>query len=142
MTRDEVVRFMQERQKHWAARDGDGLASQHAVDGTVNSPMFGKLSGREAIANSYHRLFQAFPDWTLNPADEFIIDGDRVAEPFSVTATHAGEFMGLPGTKHRTHIQGVLLMRLADGFIQDERRLYDFSMLLMQVGVLKGKPGY
>ena len=33
-------------------------------------------------------------------------------------------------------------MRVAGGFIQDERRLYDFSMLLMQVGVLKGKPGY
>ena len=142
MTRDEVVQLMQERQKHWAARDGDGLASQHATNGTVNSPMFGKLSGREAIANSYHRLFEAFPDWTLNPADEVIIDGDRVAEPFSVTATHAGEFMGLPGTGHRTHIQGVLLMRVAGGFIQDERRLYDFSMLLMQVGVLKGKPGY
>jgi C-1 hydroxylase len=141
MTRDEVVRFMQERQQHWSARDADGLASQHAVDGTVNSPMFGKLSGREAIANAYRRLFQAFPDWTLTPED-FIIDGDRVAEPFSATATHAGEFMGLPGTKHRTHIHGVLLMRVAGGFIQEERRIYDFSMLLMQVGVLKGKPGY
>jgi predicted ester cyclase len=142
MTRDEVVRFLQQRQKHWAARDADGLASQHALHGTVNSPMFGKLSGREAIAHSYQRLFEAFPDWSLNQEDEVLIDGDRVAEPFSVSATHAGEFMGLPGTKHRTHIQGVLLMRLADGFIEDERRLYDFSMLLMQVGVLKSKPGY
>lgn len=141
MTRDEVVRFLQERQKHWAKRDGDGLASQHAVDGIVNSPMFGKLAGREAIANSYHRLFEAFPDWSLNP-DEVIVDGDRVAQPFSATAMHVGEFMGLPGTKHRTHIQGVLLMRLVDGLIHDERRIYDFTMLLMQVGVLKGKPGY
>jgi steroid delta-isomerase-like uncharacterized protein len=141
MTRDEVVRFLEERQKHWVARDGDALASQHAPDGTVNSPMFGKLSGREAIAHSYHRLYEAFPDFSLNP-DEVIIDGDHVAQPFSATATHIGEFMGLPGTKHRTRIQGVLLMRLAAGLIQDERRLYDFSMLLMQVGVLKGKPGY
>ena len=141
MTRDEVVRFLQERQKHWVARDCDGLASQHAAVGTVNSPMFGKLSGREAIAHSYHRLYEAFPDFSVN-FDEVIIDGDRVAQPFSATATHVGEFMGLPGTKHRTNIHGVLLMRLADGLIQDERRLYDFSMLLMQVGVLKGKAGY
>ena len=141
MTRDEVVRFLQERQKHWLARDGDGLASQHALNGTTNSPMFGKLAGREAIAHSYHRLFEAFPDFSLNP-DEVIIDGVRIAQPFSATATHVGEFMGLPGTKHRTHIQGVLLMDMADGFIQHERRIYDFTMLLMQVGVLKGKPGY
>jgi len=141
MTRDEVVQFMQERQKHWLARDGDGLASQHALNGTTHSPMFGKLAGREAIAHSYHRLFEAFPDFSLNP-DDVIIDGVRIAQPFSATATHAGDFMGLPGTKHRTHIQGVLLMRMAEGLIQDERRIYDFSMLLMQVGVLKGKPGY
>ena len=141
MTRDEVVRFLQERQRHWTARDPEALAGQHALHGTVNSPMFGKLSGREAIAHSYHRLFEAFPDWSHNP-DEVIVDGDRIAQPFSATATHAGNFMGLRGTKHRTHIQGVLLMRVAEGLIQDERRIYDFSMLLMQVGVLKGKPGY
>jgi steroid delta-isomerase-like uncharacterized protein len=141
MTRDEVVRFLQERQQHWAERDGDKLAAQHALDGTVNSPMFGRLSGRQAIADSYHRLFAAFPDWSLNP-DEVIIDGDRIAQPFSATATHVGDFMGMPGTKRRTQIQGVLLMHMADGLIEEERRLYDFSMLLMQVGVLRGKPGH
>jgi predicted ester cyclase len=141
MTRDEVVRFLEERKKHWDALDGDALANQHAHDGTVNSPMFGKLSGREAIAHSYQRLFEAFPDFSFSP-DEVIIDGDHVAQPFSANATHIGDFMGLAGTKHRTRIQGVLLMHLADGLIQHERRVYDFSMLLMQVGVLKGKPGY
>jgi len=141
MTRDEVVRFFHERQRHWVARDIDALANQHAPNGTVHSPMFGNLSGRAAIAESYHRLYTAFPDWSTQP-DELIVDGDTVAQPFKATATHVGEFMGLPGTKHRTHIQGVLLMHMADGLIQHERRLYDFSMLLMQVGVLKGKPGY
>ena len=135
MTRDEVVRFLEQRQRHWVARDPDGLASQHAINGTVNSPMFGKLSGREAIAQSYHKLFTAFPDFSLNP-DEVIIDGDHVAQPFSGTATHIGEFMGFPGTKRPTKIEGVLLMRLSDGLIEHERRLYDFSMLLMQVGCL------
>ncbi|HEX8031408.1 MAG TPA: ester cyclase, partial [Vicinamibacterales bacterium] len=98
-------------------------------------------AGRDAIADSFHRLYTAFPDWVTQP-DDLIIDGDRVAQPFTATATHIGEFMGLPGTKHRTHIQGVLLMEFSNGLIQHERRLYDFSMLLMQVGVLKGKPGY
>ena len=107
MTRDEVVRFFHERQRHWVARDIDALANQHAPNGTVHSPMFGNLSGRAAIAESYHRLYTAFPDWSTQP-DELIVDGDTVAQPFKATATHVGEFMGLPGTKHRTHIQRVL----------------------------------
>jgi predicted ester cyclase len=141
MTRDEIGRFLQERQQYWAARDADGLASQHAVYGSVDSPMFGRVFGRQAIAESYHRLFTAFPDWITN-FDEAIIEADRIAQPFSATATHIGEFMGLPGTKRRSLIHGVLLMHVADGLIQDERRIYDFSMMLMQVGVLRGKPGH
>ena len=141
MTRDDIVRFLQARQAHWIARDPDGLASQHAVHGTVESPMFGRVSGRDAISQSYHRLFTAFPDWVTN-FDEAIIDGDHVAQPFTGTATHIGEFMGLAGTKRRSLIHGVLLMHIVDGMIQDERRIYDFSMLLMQVGVLRGKPGH
>lgn len=141
MTRDEIGRFLQQRQAHWVARDPDGLASQHAANAVVDSPMFGKVSGRDAIAASYRRLFTAFPDW-VTTFDDPVIDGDRVALPFSATATHIGEFMGLPGTNRRSVIHGVLLMRVADGFIQDERRIYDFSMMLMQVGVLRAKPGH
>ena len=33
-----------------------------------------------------------------------------------------------------------MLYRLDDGLIAEERRIYDFTGLLMQVGVLKGKP--
>ena len=36
---------------------------------------------------------------------------------------------------------GVLVFELRDGKITHERRLYDFTGLLVQVGVLKAKPG-
>ncbi len=139
MTRDAIVSFFVERQQAWDARDPDRLADGHAEDGTVVSPMFGRREGREAIRASYRALFETFPDWMF-VGEPVLVDGDQVAQPFGVTATHVGEFMGLAGTNRRFKVQGVRLFDLRDGRILHERRFYDFTGLLIQVGVLRGKP--
>lgn len=141
MTRPEIVAFFDEWEKAWASKDPDRLAACYAVEGKVSSPMFKQVSGRVAIAESYYRLFEMFPDWTLTNED-LLIDGDRVARAFQATATHRGEFMGLPGTGRKFQIQGVRLFRMGGGLIQEERRLYDFTNFLIQIGVLRSKPGY
>ena len=139
MTRQEIVTLLATRQALWTARDTGGLAATHAVDGTVDSPMFGALRGRGEIADSYGSLFTIFPDWEMTPGAA-LIDGQRIAEPFSATATHVREFMGLAGTNRRFQIQGVRLYDLTGNVIQHERRLYDFTALLIQIGVLRSKP--
>jgi steroid delta-isomerase-like uncharacterized protein len=139
MTRDEIVAVFETRRKAWEVRDAEALASTHAEGGTVQSPMFGSLRGHEAIAKSYSSLFRTFPDW--NFLDEaLIIDGARVAQPFSATATHSADFMGLPASGRKFRIQGVRLHTMKDGKILEEQRIYDFTGLLIQVGVLKSKP--
>jgi steroid delta-isomerase-like uncharacterized protein len=139
MTRDEILAFFKVRQAQWEARDHRGLADGHAPDSIIESPMFGRLQGREAIGESYANLFTIFPDWCLT-IDDLVIDGQRVVQVFSVTATHVGEFMGLPGTNRRFTIQGVRVFQMGDGLIRHEKRMYDFTALLVQVGVLKAKP--
>jgi predicted ester cyclase len=57
-----------------------------------------------------------------------------------VTATHTSELFGVAPTNRRCEIQGVLLFEFADGRISRERRVYDFTSLLIQVGVLKARP--
>ena len=138
MTREEVATFFAKRQLHWNARDPDRLAADHAADGIVQSPMHGQRHGREAIRASYAALFEAFPDWKFT-SDDLIIDGDRVIQVFTADATHVGEFMGMMGSNRRFRIQGVRQCEMRDGAIQTERRLYDFTGLLIQVGVLKPK---
>ena len=139
MTRNEIEAFFKARSQAWRAHDAEALASSHAGGGTVASPMFGSLRGHEAIAKSYASLFRTFPDW--NFMDEaLIVDNDRVAQPFTASATHAAEFMGLPASGRKFRIQGVRLYTMNDGRIQDEQRVYDFTGLLIQVGVLKSKP--
>src|SRR5436305_13435373 len=99
------------------------------------------MNGRDEIADSCSKLFETFPDWTFKTED-LVIDGNRVAQHFVVTATHVGEFMGLPGTNRHGRIEGVRLTTLRDGQIVDEMRLYDFTSLLIQIGILRSKPAF
>ena len=140
MTRDAMLAFCDRRVEAWKRRDPVALAADHTGLGTVVSPIFSKIKGRDAIQRSYESLFHSFPDWSMNNEPP-LIDGERIAVPFTASATHAGRFMGLDGTGRRCEIHGILLMELADGLIAHERRVYDFTGLLIQLGVLRGKPG-
>lgn len=139
MTRDAILELFSRRSDAWVARDVGALARTHAENGIVRSPMFGELNGRESIATSYASLFRMFPDWTFLK-QSLLIDGDRVAQLFEASATHSSEFMGLPASGRQFRIEGVRLYTVHDGLIQDEKRVYDFTGLLIQVGVLKSKP--
>ena len=139
MTREQIVTFFEGRHQAWLNRDADGLSAFHAENGTIDSPMFGPRQGRQAIADSYRTLFSIFPDWDFQ-GEELLIDGNRVCQPFTATATHVGTFMGIDGTNRRFKIQGVRLFTMADGLVLHERRMYDFTGLLIQIGILRGKP--
>ena len=140
MTREQIVSVMQAMQRAWTVRDPVVLAAAHAEDGLVQSPIFGEVRGRAEIERTYRDLFRAFADWTYEGQD-LIIDGNRAAQTFAVTATHTSELFGVEATNRRFRIQGVLIFELRDGKVISERRLYDFTSLLVQVGVLKARPG-
>ncbi len=139
MTREQVQEFFARQQEQWGRRDAEALAGGHHADSTLVSPIFRTVVGRPAILASYRSLFQIFPDWTFT-GEDLLIDGDSAAQPFSVTATHVGEFMGLPGTGRKFRLQGVRLFTMSGDLIATERRYYDFTGLLIQVGVLRSKP--
>lgn len=140
MTREQIVSLMQAMQRAWNVRDPVALAAAHSEDGVVHSPIFGEVRGRSEIERSYRDLFRAFGDWTFD-GGELIIDGARAAQSFTVAATHTSELFGVDATHRRFKIQGVLVFELREGKIITERRMYDFTGLLVQVGVLKAKPG-
>ncbi len=139
MTRDEILALMKRRNAGWAARDAAALAATHAVDGTVNSPTGGLLSGRSEIERIYRVWLTAFPDIVWQP-QEVVIDGDRVVVLAKLVGTHAGEFFGLPAAGRHVEVEVAIVMTVADGLITTERRIYDFTGLLVQTGVLRAKP--
>ena len=139
MTRDEILALVTRRQAAWAARDPIALVATHAENGTVASPTGGVLEGREEIERIYRLWFSAFPD-ILMQQDELLIDGDRVVLVARLSGTHAGDFFGLAPTGRHVEVQVALLMIVAGGVVVEERRIYDFTGVLLQVGVLKAKP--
>ena len=140
MTTDSIRAFIGRHTVAWNHRDAAMLSLSHAENGVVVSPMFGRVEGRAAISGTYAALFSIFPDWEIR-FDAPIADGTRVAVSFSVAATHQGDFMGFQGTGRRCSFEGVSLFELtSDGLIASERRVYDFTGLLAQLGVLRVRP--
>jgi steroid delta-isomerase-like uncharacterized protein len=141
MTHDEAVKFFGEQQDEWNVRDAGALTRRHTPDGTIISPIFRTVQGAEGILGSFRSLFATFPDWQYIGAEPLVDgDGDRLAQEFVVHATHSAEFMGLPGSGRKFDINGVRVFEMKDGLIAFERRYYDFTGLLIQLGVLRAKP--
>jgi len=140
MTRQQIEAWIERRQAAWNRRDVEALTADHLPDGTVESPMFGKLQGLADIRKSYANIFTIFENWVWR-GEPAVVDGHRVAVPFTAQATHTHEFFGVPPSGRRFETHGVLVFTLDDGGrIVHERRIYDFSTLLIQIGVLKAKP--
>jgi predicted ester cyclase len=72
--------------------------------------------------------------------EELLIDGQQVAQLGSLTGTDMGGFMDLEPTGKAFRVPCVLVYTLKAGQIVRERRIYDFTGLLVQVGILKVKP--
>jgi uncharacterized protein (TIGR02246 family) len=139
MTREDIFALFTRREAAWRGRDAPALAMDHAPDGVVVSPTGGVLEGRAEIERIYRVWFAAFPDLMVSTED-LLVDGDRVALLCRITGSHAGEFFGVAPTGRRIEVAGAFIYRLQNGQIVHERRVLDFTGLLVQVGVLRAKP--
>lgn len=139
MTRADIVALLDRRQTAFGRRDVQALTALHAEDGTVESLMAGAITGHAAIADVYRAFFAAFPDLAIAPGD-LLVEDDRAAQFATATGTDMGSFMGMPATRKPFRMPIVFLYTFRDGRIAHERRLYDFTGLLVQIGALKAKP--
>jgi predicted ester cyclase len=139
MTREEIIAFFARRQDAFARHDAAALATTHAEDGVVESPWFGMVSGRDAIEQAHRHLFTSFPDFAFQD-EQLLIDGHQVAQIGTGVGTDIGGFMGLAPTGKPFRFPVVCLCTLNESDIVHERRIYDFTGMLVQIGVLKAKP--
>lgn len=139
MTREEILAFFERRRETWRRHDAAGLAADHAEDSLVQSPTQALQRGREAIESVYKLWFTAFPDYQFIQ-EEVLIDDQRAAVIARIVGTHEGEFFGMPATGRRFECRGVFVYTLKNGEIVHERRILDFTGVLLQIGVLKARP--
>ena len=140
MTRDAILSVLAERVDAWRRLDAEALASAYADDAVVESPLAGgTVRGRAQILQVFQTYFIAFPDLEMHQGD-VLIDGNRAAVFATFIGTDRGGFMGTPATGRRVKIPVVFLYEFSDGRIVADRRVYDFTGVLLQVGALKAKP--
>jgi steroid delta-isomerase-like uncharacterized protein len=140
MTREELQGIIERYVETWQRRDPAAIAQYHASDGVAESPIYATLRGRKAIEDASRAFFTSFPDATLE-IDAILVDAPRVAIFTTVNATHVNEFFGMPGTNRHIEFRNARLMEMdGQGLIAHERRIYDFTGLLVQIGVLRAKP--
>jgi steroid delta-isomerase-like uncharacterized protein len=140
-THDEVAALYQQWADAFARRDLVALANLYATDATIESPIAGVVTGRDAVAQAHSAILTAFPDLQLTLEPPLIdVHGDHVAIVGDNSGTHSGTILGLPPTGRAFRFKIVLLWDIKDGLIVRDRRIYDFTGLLVQVGVLKAKP--
>ena len=140
MTREALQAIANHYVKEWEHRNPAGIALYHAIDGVAESPIYATLLGRKAIEDAARAFFTSFPDATLN-VDAVIVDVPHIAIFTTVNATHVNEFFGMPGTNRHLEFSNARLLETDEhGLITRERRIYDFTGLLVQLGVLRAKP--
>jgi steroid delta-isomerase-like uncharacterized protein len=140
MTREEITAFYAQRIEAMNRHDAAALTAHHTEDSVVDSPLSGGVShGHEAIERVYISFFTAFPDVTLRQ-ESLLIDGDRAMLLAMLSGTDSGGLLGTAPTGRSFSVAMVLLDEFRNGLIARERRIYDFTGLLIQIGALKAKP--
>ncbi len=75
----------------------------------------GTVTGHaDFYAKLHDPLLAAFPDLRMN-VDGMVAEGDEVAIRWTITATHQGEFAGLPASNRRVRFTGVTWFRCKEG---------------------------
>ena len=139
MTRTEAQQFFENRLDAWRRRDVEALMLAHTEDCVLESPLAGKVTGRVPIEKVYRALVTSFPDMTIdNP--ELLVDGDRVVQTVTFSGTNSGGFMGMAPTGKRFSFAAVLICTMRGEQIAHEKRIYDFTGFLLEIGVLKARP--
>ena len=105
-------------------------------DAVLHSPA-GTAPAAAAVKTAWSMLLTAFPDIQVT-AEDTITEGDKVVLRNTVTATHQGEYRGLPPTGTEITYGEIFIIRFVDGKVAEGWGLVDLYSQLQQLGALPG----
>lgn len=132
-----VRRYFEVQQEEDFDALGEVLASDYTLHGVPGAEE--ELTGRDAVEAYLRGMLEAFPDATAT-IEELVAEGDTVAYRASFTATHEGEFMGIPATGEKVSVDATGFFRIEDGKIAEAWPRWDTLGMLQQLGVIEA-PG-
>ena len=136
--RDAIAALFGRRQAAYDNLDAAALAADYTDDAVIDSPFSGRHGKRHAEQN-LRTVFAAFLDMKVI-TEALVVEGDHVAQLAMVEGTNIGGLFGAEASGKPFRVPAAFFYEMRDGLIAYERRVYDFTGMLVQVGVLKAKP--
>ncbi|MBX0298027.1 ester cyclase [Haloarcula nitratireducens] len=94
----------------------------------------GVLEGRDEFEAHLRELRTGFPDFTIR-IEAMLSEDEVVMTEWRVTATHDGEFNGIPATNREIELRGMSKTVIRDDEIVEDRVYHDFHAFLEQLGL-------
>jgi steroid delta-isomerase-like uncharacterized protein len=124
----------------WGKGDEEAARELIAEDYVDHHPPPGATPNRDGLLQAIRVVGAAFADIEVI-VEDVLVDGDRVADRWTLRAVHRGAFFGLAPTGRRVTLVGMDFHRLADGRIVETWHLEDIMGLLRQRGEDTGGVG-
>lgn len=93
------------------------------------------VRGPQGARQFLERMFMAFPDFRIE-TEQILATGDHVFHSFRATATHKGNFMGIPPTNRSVSWRGCNIVQIRNGKAVRARVYADHVSMLQQLGAL------
>ncbi len=110
------------------------LLDELYADCVYYNPATGEIKG-EALKQFLASMLAAFPDIRFT-IEDLVAEGDKVVTRWSCTVTHQGEFMGLAPTGKQFTKTGLVIDRIVEGKVVEERVEFDTLGFFQQLGAL------
>jgi steroid delta-isomerase-like uncharacterized protein len=110
----------------------EDLVASNFVD---HNPFPGQGADRRGLAQFVSTFHTPLPDLRVE-IEDIVSQGDKVATRWTASATHKGSFLQIPSTGKQVTIQGIDIMRIADGKIAEHWGFQDQLGFVREIGVL------
>jgi len=127
-------KLISELHKAWNEKDWDLLVSMH-TDNWIEHNQPEGMDDLEGLHMTFNVFTTAFPDLKFKPVNT-ISDGDYVSSQYEITATHTGDFMGMPPTGRQVKFRGITQLRMEKGLCAEAWTVLDQMTLMQQLGAI------
>jgi predicted ester cyclase len=119
-----------------SAGDISGFGALVKDDFVEHEELPGLAPTKGGMLEYFGLLLSAFPNLRMD-VEDLMADGDKTVARVRATATHDGEFMGMPPSGKQVDIQLIDIMRFDDdGLVCEHWGVADMFSLMQQIGAV------
>jgi steroid delta-isomerase-like uncharacterized protein len=134
---DELIDRFQDA---WSSKDPAAFAAVCTPDIHYEDPLCAEpLEGPAELGRHAARMWAAFPDARLERTGERLSNGEYVAAPCKLLATHKAALEGLPATNRFLVVHCVFYCEIGDERLIRVRAFFDLYDAAVQLGILPGR---